>query len=371
MGKKDRKEKLSLKRRKRLLKNLKKSIVPSISKIMIRIHHVRLSGHYYLWSDLKDKIGKLKVDDEYCSDKRMPNYAKQAFGKFRKRKLTVFLNPIKGYLPQCIIEMSYPYEILLSKLWSKLPLLRVSFAEYTIDLFFKSPKDVKKYFKLLYRYIYFPYQKELLLHLDKKLSDKTRDINAWASTEKMKFYERGPDNKQRRERHWSVDDIDRIRIEFRAEWEDLDRKGLVSLELFSKNPKFELMLKNKFAFKRFKKTANNNLPGEYENYSAKDRKGHSGAFQNQYLYFKGLKSTSNISRATENVPGLKPLYDQIISKIKRRDKKWQKKYRKLHRSKIAESGKIREESGWKILSIEEAKYEAKETLKKLKKGSSI
>ena len=252
-----------MKKRRRLLQKLKKSILEDISKIEIKIHRFILSGPY-LWSDLNRKIGKLKLNDTYSRSKRMPNYRKQAFVRFRKRSLTVFLNPTKGALPQCMIEMSYPYQILLSKLRSKLPDLKVSAAEYTIDLFFEDPEDVRKYFNLIYRYIYFPYQKELVLHSDKELDDITRDKNAWVFTKKMKLYERGPDNKIKKSGgYWLLDDVDRIRIELKAKWKDLKPYGLTSLKLFSKNPKFDLMLKDKFRFKRFKESATN-LPSEYD-----------------------------------------------------------------------------------------------------------
>lgn len=343
-----------MKKRRRRLKKLKKSILKDIAKIKITIHRFGLSGTY-IWPALDRKIGKLKLNDKYRPSERRSNYRKHAFVRFRKRNLTVFLNPIEGAFPQCVIEMSYPYQKLLSKLRSKLPDLKVSFAEYTIDIYFENPEDVRKYFALIYRYIYLPYQKEMVLHSDKKLDDITRDKNAWVYTKNMrlKLYERGPDNKTG---YWLLDDVDRIRIEFRATWGDLNRYGLTDLKLFSKNPKFYLMLKDRFRFKRFKESANN-LPSEYEAYSAKDSQGHSGSFHNQFLYLKKRNAVKNISQSTEDVPELRALYARIFDKIIRREENWEKKYREVNWKEVEKAEKFKKKTGWETtISIEEAKH---------------
>lgn len=332
-----------------------KSIHDDISKIEIKIHRFRLSGQY-IWSDLDGIIGKLKVNDKYRRSKRMPKYAKQAFVRFRNRNLTVFLNPISGAIPLCVIELSYPYQVLLSDLRSKLPELNVSRAEYTIDIFFNDPKDVKKYFSLIYRSIYFPNQKQIVLHSDNELDDAIRSKNAWVYTDKMKLYERGPDDLIKNGGYWLLDDVDRIRIELKAKWRDLYPYGLNHLKLFSKNPKFYLMLKHRFGFKRFKKSLHK-ISDEDECYYAKDSEGHSGAFQNQYLYLKEHKSVNNISRSIEDVPELLPLYYRILSKIQKREHKWEEKYRMVNNEGISKEDELKKRTGWTTISIGEAKHE--------------
>ncbi len=358
-------------KRRRILKKLKKSILKDITKIQVRIHRIGLSGKYYKWVDLEEEIGKLKLNDAYRPNERRKNYGTQAFGRFMNRKITVFLNPTEPYIPQCLIEMSYPNVKFLSKLRSKLPDLKVSFAEYTIDLFFKNSDDVKKYFALIYRYIYFPYRKEMVLQLDKKLGDKTRDKNAWVyvDEDRMKLYERGPDDEIEKGGYWLLENVDRIRIEFRAEWKDLDKHDLVSLKSFSQNPQFDIMMRDKFRFKRFKKSVNNNLPTEYDEYSVKDLKGHSGAFQNEFLYLKKRKAVKNISQSIEDVPELKPLYARILYRIITREEKWEKKYRQVNRKELAKIEKVEKKTGWTMLSLEEAKKLQREILKSLKKDS--
>jgi hypothetical protein len=255
-----------------------------------------------------------------------------------------------------VIELSYPYQVLLSDLRSKLPQLKVSRAEYTIDIFFNNPKDVKRYFQLIYRSIYFPNQKQMVLHSDNELDDAIRSKNAWVFMDKMKLYERGPDDLIKKGGYWLLDDVDRIRIELKAKWRDLYPYGLNNLKLFSKNPKFYLMLKHRFGFKRFKKSVNN-ISGKYECYRAKDSEGHSGAFQNQYLYLKEHKSVNNISQSIEDVPELLPLYYRILSKIQNRENKWVKKYREVNSEEISKEEKLKERTGWIAISIDEAKHE--------------
>lgn len=341
-----------MKERRCLFKNLKKSINDDISKIKIRIHRFRLSGPY-LWSDLDGKIGKLKINEVYNASERMPNYKKNAFVRFKNRNLSVFLNPKEGTLPQCIIELSYPYQKLLSNLQSELPRLKVSFAEYTIDIFFENHKNVKKYFNLIYRYIYFRNQKEMVLHSNKELDDDSRKINAWVFTDKMKLYERGPDKKINKGGYWLLNDVDRIRIELKAKWRDLNSNGLNNLELFLKNPLFTSLLKNRFKFKRFKSSVNN-VPSEYDDYYVKDSKGHSGAFQNQYLYLKDRKYVKNISQSIEDVPELLPLYYRILSKIDLREKKWLQKYEEINKDRIIKEKIIKKKTKWEVISLEEA-----------------
>jgi len=266
--------------------------------------------------------------------------------------------------------MSYPYQKLLSKLRSKLPDLKVSFAEYTIDLYFENPEDVRKYFALIYRYIYFPYQKEMVLHSDKKLGDITRDKNAWVYTDKMKLYERGPKNEAEEDGSWLLANVNRIRVEFKAKWVDLNRYGLTSLKLFSKNPKFDLMLRDRFKFKRFKESANN-LPSEYEAYSAKDSEGHNGAFHNQFLYLKKRKAVKNISQSTEDVPELIPLYARIFDRIIRREENWEKKYREVNWKEVEKDEKMKKKTGWETISIEEAKHLQMKTIVKPNKSSNM
>lgn len=347
----------------RHLEKLKTSILPSIKNIKVRIHRIRLTGHY-TFRDLEE-LGNLKVNDQYRPSDRMKHFEKHAFLRFRDRKLTVILHPDVGYLPQCIIEMSYPREKLLLALNKKLAWLNVSYAEYTIDLFFNNSDDVKKYFRLLYRYVYFPYQKVFTLHSDKKLSDSTRDTNAWVFTKRMKLYERGPDKKKKINGGWLLNGVDRIRIEFKASWKDLRKHGLTSLEMFSMDPKFELMLKNKFSFKRFKKSSTNNLPSEYEKYTAKDSKGHSGSFQNQYLLAMEKGNIENMSQSIEDVYELMLLRDQIYHKIKERNKKWESRYEELYNVEIAKYRK--RHTIWRTISIAEYEREMGTMFLKYKK----
>lgn len=307
---------------------LKKYILSDISKIKIRIHRIRLSGPY-IWNDLDKKLGKLKLNDNFDS-KRMPNYKKQTFAFFEGRRLSIFLCPINGTLPQCMIELSYPGVNFLTKLYKRLPELQVSSAEYTIDLFFDKPEDVKKYFRLLYKYIYFPYRKQFNLESDYLLRDERRYKNAWIFAGKMKMYERGLDKERQKTGYWLLDDVDRIRIEFKANWTDLNKHNLTDLSRFAEDPKFAEMLINKFYFKRFKSSKNNHLPAEYEKYKSRDRKGHNGAFHTQYLHEKKRGNIKNIAQQVENVQELMPLLAAIHSKIERRNKSWRKNYDKLN-----------------------------------------
>lgn len=335
-------------------KNLKNSIKDDLKRIVVMVHRIRLSGRYYKWIDV-EALGNLKVNNNPAALKRMPGYNKQVYVWFCGRKLTVYLNPTKGCMPQCIIEMSNPRPVFLSKLCSKLPELKMSVAEYTVDLYFDN-QDVRKYFELIYRYIYFQHQNELTLYSKMELADTKRWKNALVRAGKMKLYERGPDNKKKKDGrggYWLLQDVDRIRIEFRAKKQDLDKHGLALLRLFSKNPLFTRMLEQKFRFRRFKSSSG--LPTEFSVYNAMDSQLHSGAFHNQYCEIKNTGLIKNMTQVVEDVPELKPLLAKILYKVLRREERWKNKYEAIHGVKKEKSVKM-EESPWETHGVAELKH---------------
>jgi len=315
------------KRRDRILRR-RKSLLKNLKEIKITLHRVHFSGDYDYY-DLEEKLGPLRVIR--TGKTRRKDYSSQSTRQIGKYQLTIFTIP-SNYRPKCILEISYPKTRFIYDLYIKFPELKMTCVEYTIDLFFKNNKKIPKYFKTLRRDIWFPSQRTGYLRADEKLKSKIRQNNAFFSTKKLKFYERGPDKLQVKVKKfyvWSIEDLDRIRIEFRAYRKDLEKYGIQKLVNFKDDPKFDSVMANRFGFKKFK-FGIAHLPTEFDSYAEKDKYGHTKAFHNEYLAAKG--NLKNISQYLEDVEDFQPLMEDIKNRIKIFGKRWRESARKLDQS---------------------------------------
>ncbi|MGO9138740.1 MAG: hypothetical protein ACLP9S_02755 [Syntrophales bacterium] len=320
MSKRKKKKKLSPEARKLLLNLRKKSVLLSISKIKVRFHKIWLSGSYN-WNQLEERIGKLKMGDNSW----MPKYRTLAYRQLRDRSLTIFVNPIDNFLPHCFFGTSYPTQAFLVKLNMLLPGLNISSVEYTIDMF-SDFISVRNNFCILRRYLYFPHQNNTELYKDGEL--RSNKYNVTLEAKKMKMYERGPDDKRMGGAGWPLKDIDRLRIEFTADRNDLNRAGIRELENFIKDSKFSSIMESKFKFRRFKKTAPR-LPREWEIYKARDLLGHIGSFQSEYELAK--IRYQNVGQYLEDVKELRPLYSWLLLEMAVHEDNWVERYNRLQK----------------------------------------
>lgn len=322
------KERLPRKAR-RALKRRKKSILHDLRKVEIKIHRIILRGDYHS-PELHNRLGKYKVLNKYehgSENQRRSSYQIFAVKQFPETKLTIhtYLDKDRQFLPKTILETSYPSKQFLAHLCLIMPDLYVVSAEYTIDLLFNNPYHVMKYFRLLRRYMYAPFQRKCITLTKGRLASKGREQNAVTRMEKVKIYERGPDEK-REYYYWLVSDLDRIRIEYTAKRRDLQKLDIDSLAEFIKNPHFNSIMNNKFSFKAFRR--NKYLLGEYDKYKTKDERGHKGAFQTEHIAIthinKDHKIISNLSQYLVTVKEFLPLNELIFEKIHSFEKRWKR-----------------------------------------------
>jgi hypothetical protein len=173
--------------------------------------------------------------------------------------------------------------------------------------------------------MYTPFQRKCITITKGRLASKGRKQNAVTRMEKMKIYERGPDEK-REKYYWLVSDLDRIRIEYTAKRRDLQKLDIDSLAEFIKNPHFNSTMNNKFSFKAFRR--NKYLVGEYDKYKTRDIHGYKGAFQTEYIAIthinKKRKLVSNLPQYLYEVKEFIPLNRLILEKIVSFEKRWER-----------------------------------------------
>lgn len=317
-----------LKKRRKYFRKLKKGLIEDIVRIEVKIHMICLTGGYQKKgiSDFFDKLAFKKYDID-----RFENYEYGAFKKLQGGFLTVKASPLEGYLPQCIIETTNPTHEMLYCILKKFPELSVSKAEYTVDIVYSSPQDVRKYFYLIRRYAYFPHVRKkniILLTHHKNLKRSAVNMSLYAGA--IKIYERGKDDHKtvynKLDKGWSYDDLDRVRIEVTAKREILKKNGLRNLNNFVESVKFQKIFMKRIHFKRFIESAKK-VPNQYAYYRTKDIKGHSAAL---YAEIEGAKKIyKNPLQYLKNVKKFEIFKKILVSHIKEFENNWSKRFEEL------------------------------------------
>jgi len=138
-----------------------------------------------------------------------------------------------------------------------------------------------------------------------------------------KVYERGED-KNKKGDGWNYDDVDRVRLEHTADWKELRKHKIITLEDLIREPKFHEINKDIWKFKRFRQTkwSKKKFPQEWEDYSEEDDnrndkgEGYPGSFQALY------KALGKPRAYVEPVPELTPLRESLIGAMKVFDTNW-------------------------------------------------
>jgi len=306
-----------------------------------KIHRMRLSGRYD-YGKLEKKVGrKLRIDETYSPKERMPNYKTKAYLQTQAWNLTIFLDPVSPFLPPCIIEFSYPTKEFLAWLCKLLPGLNVSWVEYALDIYCCDPLEVESLFWVLRRYLYVPYQKSTrqygglyfkagergkirripsdMQEAEDGEEHKQSEEGAVFRVGPMKLYKRGPD-KQKHRNSWFFEQVDRVRLELTSTGYYLQKHKLQSLKDFIPHPRFKPMCENLINFKRFRERCKG-LPKEWEAYSAEDRDGNPGSFQQEYIQARQKKG-KNLTNRIEDAKGFEEFKSMLISAMDGFDRKW-------------------------------------------------
>jgi hypothetical protein len=312
-------------KRRKYFVRLKKGLIKDIVEIEVKIHQIWVTGQYTL-TDLQEFFGRLAITP--AQSNRAGYYQKIAYKWRNERKFTILSSPTKGYIPQSKIEIPNPSQRLLFNLLNQFPDLAVSKAEYTIDVFYHNPKEVRRYFYLLRRYAYFRFQRNITFYSDKKnLKNSKRNMTLYAGA--IKIYERGDDEDKISyavdKKGWPYDKMDRVRIEVSADNPILKNHDVVDLSKFLESVKFEDIFINRLLFKRFVSSAKR-LPQEYGHYKNKDSSGHGASFSAEFEYAK--KIYKNRAQFITDVSKFIDFKKLLICKIREFEDKWSRHYKK-------------------------------------------
>ena len=310
--------------------NTKKYYISQIVDIECLIHQIKLSGKSYTYKDVENALGTLVPDNKFSGDRF---YKKKSYRNFNGLLLTIMTSPVSGYLPQCMILATGVTTSDIYELAIALPKLRVSRAEYAFDFICRSPEHARNLFNILKRGIYVLNLREARYEIFGENHNMTLLLGDF------KMYERGPDNKVKKEKRlyqpgtskfWQFKDIDRVRLEYNAKRYSLDSCDTRSIHEFLASPEFHNMMhtpsgKKRFRFVKFKE--NPACPRECDSYSQKlgGKAPHSIQFEMFILKKDNSKAIRNLITDTT--------FGSLLIKIRRSvakfGYKWRKDYREL------------------------------------------
>ncbi len=321
------------------LNRFRKSILEDITRIEPRLHRIILSGDYS-YKDLNKKLGTLVPDKRFHRKKRMPLYRSRAWRTFKGMRLTIFYNPILGFLKPCRIEFTFSSPGSLMKLYKQLPELKITSVEYTVDIFCGNHDQVAALFYLLLHYMYFEYEtKKMEPFGDTFLGygDKRQENAGYHIGENAKLYERGPDNRRKKRTDeegyvgvfWPHGEVDRVRVEFTFDRKHRGRGGLDVLKELVDHPKFTKKMYHLFQFRVFNRPGR--LPRETEDYWYRDKNGKkifTEIFQEVCIRANesGMK---NMTQYLENADGFDELKAKLRVAMVEFDSQWVKKRKRF------------------------------------------
>jgi hypothetical protein len=292
--------------------------------IVPRIHRMMLSSPYQ-YNELKQQIGKLKLDNSFKPDDRMPNYNKKYIRNCPGFLVIIFTNRKEPFLPPSMMFL-YPrkdieiddYKGFLLWLDSVLPGLKVSSVEYANDQFCKDHHSVREVFGVEKRNLFIPYKKIARLYGPNFAKiDKNIILNAVFEAGDTKVYERGLD-KNKVGLGWPEDKLDRVRLEYTASRTKLTKNGINTLKDFIDDPNFFRLNKYIYYFRFF--DGSNKLPKICDGYPNEDMNGNCGMFQLECFFYK--KIISNFNQYVKNVPEFDELLSRLKDVWKEFDEKW-------------------------------------------------
>lgn len=313
--------------RKRELNGDIEKALSSIEDVEAKLHVIRFSGNYG-YKELKEKLGNLK---DFTHRNENEKYGRKYIRSFSGFQIHVFVNPDSNYLPPCLVEI-YPtkavspesYKKFLNDLAKKLPELKVRNVEYTIDLFCDYASSVQSLFWVLRRFLYVPWQRESELIVSKDKVDDLRFSDVYRVTKNQKVYERGKNSEKQKEGGWLSSGLNRVRLEHTVKRKELLRRARINtIEDLVRLPKFFLLNSNKWQFKQFRKSKK--VPRAFHDYKAKDKHGHSGCFQFEYLTLRKKNLLRKPSQHIIDTPGLRFLKEKIHKAMHEFDQKWRKR----------------------------------------------
>lgn len=290
-------------------------------KVMLSGMWVDIQGDYYkLWTVFEG----LHIDDHFVPSERMPSYKERWIKHSPGFQMYVYVYPI-GYRPPYRIEIIPrerasigDWKDLLKKLRLWFPKLKVSTVDYAIDEYCYSPRTAENLFLIQSRHLYIPYQEKVEIYGEDliEFGNQTR-LNAVYRSGNVKMYERGPD-KKKNGKGWSMEDVDRVRLEYSAPREVLRDHGITFIADLIRNPLFHEINKNTYKFKRFK--GSKKLPMLGQDYTTPVKNGNIGFFQSEDIGHR--KNINNIAHYRKDIKEFGDLKSALRDAMQRFDLEW-------------------------------------------------
>lgn len=322
----------------RLNRDIVKKALAGITEVKAFIHRINLHVDDYSYEEITTWIGKGKVfkaeDNKYHYNNLYKNCS---YHSCKNHKITVYWNPVQPFYKHYRFSLTTHSQKILNYLAEKIPELKISTAEYTIDIMCKDREAVSDMFYVLRRYMYFPHRMNTDT-IGGKFSgiEAERETNAayyvWQRAKGKKdivIYERG-DDCSRVGKQWPYDTVDRVRIEFLIRHRQLHNYNVKSVKRFVANNHFSELVQKRFRFCTFKKGGR--LPQPYQDYCSEDNKNNAESFQEEYMQAK--KVIKNISQYLVEADELAPLYSMITEAIQQFEDNWSRRYINHMRKKL-------------------------------------
>ena len=319
----------------------KKSLaLKSITKIEVLSHRHAFDGDY-LFEKLKKRLGKIKVESRESKNYRSVSYRQTGYVWFNGYLLRVFWSR-KNSSARCKIEVSGPrqeyqneFQEFLAELNEALPNLHLDSIEDTLDLYCSNYTDVRSLFKVLVRYFHVPHTRYRHLGFPKRPSPspiQSWKLNRTCHMKDWKIYERGEDETSLRP-GWHRRDTNRVRVEFTADSEILEKYGMVSLEDLIRDGHFERIFPRGFHFKVFRRSGQ--LPKENDKYALLEKH---ECFQKQLIEARE-QGILNPTQYIFDAPGFDKLKKRVVRKIRKFDRDWRVNYRNILTNPISTTGR--------------------------------
>jgi len=293
--------------------------IKSVIRCEAKIHKIVLGCKKLDYPKIIKAIGPIKIDSNF--DKRYPHHRQKGIKQFKKGRyalsqsgpLLFFFDPSAPYYPWCMMEFSYPSNEFLMAIdkWFPYPQIQVSSAEYANDIFCERREEVITLYHIMKQYLYFPWKKDAVELVPESLTVGPQEIlnDVWRYC-KIRFYLRGPD-RLKEDGHWLITDVDRVRLEYTANDDDLKHKYRIQklTRFLRKGPFFEKMMDGKFKFKVLKgKKFTEDIP----------------VFHQKYLHYKHIVKVNNISQYLREITEWDKLKKMMFEAMREYDKGWKR-----------------------------------------------
>lgn len=302
-----------------------------ITRISALIHRVRLSVPKSSLQDVTSVIGTGKVYPKTLNKwHQLPQYNKVSYHTYREFATTLYSSPRQQFLPNFMLILNNHNQGVLSSLAKGIPDLKVSSAEYAIDVYCKEPASVSRLYYILRRYMYFPRRMRPTtvggkfngIYVDRETNSAYYVWQRAKSKKDIVVYERG-DDAYKKNKGWPYNKIDRVRIEFLIRSRKLSQFGISELAEFVKDNKFNRIIKDRFRFCRFENSQL--LPSWSQDYNSKDLSGNCESFQQEFVSAKG--SIKNIGQYIQEFSPLAGLRDDIQKAVCDFEAAWKEKFK--------------------------------------------